>query len=175
VSRDFARTAFEPAAGTEPGRPRDSWFRAALKILLVVAVMPVLALGVYLVAGSGSAGAIAFGPAGVDCAGGGNAGVFMAGEPVFAAIEVERTAQPGELLTVRLVGGTTVISEVESSFEGTGPCDRRRIDAGPLEPGRYRVLYFLGEELIADGDFEVIARTGGAAMEPGRTRALSPG
>jgi hypothetical protein len=167
VDRDFAPTPWEPLPVDDHPRPRRGWKRAAALLVGLFVVLPLITFGGYSLAMSNAAGKVAFGSSSVACTLGGPTSVFTEGEPIFAAVILERGVTPGEILTIRLQEGGGTVGTFNYAVQATGNCHTKQIDNGVLGPGSYRLTYSVGEEVLAGGDFEIreaAVPSGGTSM-----------
>jgi hypothetical protein len=155
VDRDFTPTPWEPLPVDEHARPRQSWTGAGLRLVLILGALTLVTFGGYYLAVSSGSGKVTFGTRAVECTLGDAAAAFPSGSTIYAAVILQRGVSPGEVLTMRLMRGGTALVELEYPIEQAGTCDTQLIDEGLLAPGRYRVTYTVGDELLAEGTFEI--------------------
>ena len=155
MDRDFSRTPWEPEPIDESTLPGRGWKRTLLVLGLAFVIGPLVLFGARLFLTHSISGTVTFSSLASDCASNRGVDTFTAGVPVYATVVLERGVSPGEVFTVRLLRGDDVLSSAEFTVESAGNCSSDLVDRGTLPAGNYRVTYSAGDELLAEGTFEV--------------------
>lgn len=155
MERDFARPYYEPEPVDESPRPKQSWKRAIIVLLAVLVGVPLITFVPQILLRQAASGKVTFGSSVLECRLDGQSSTFASGAPVYGVVLFERGVSPGDVVTVRLLGGDTELATTSFGVIGAGTCESELFSDGSLPPGLYRVTYSSGDELLAEGSFTV--------------------
>jgi hypothetical protein len=152
--------------GTAVVLARVSAGRSAVVVGLVGAA---LAAGVAIVAMGGirfieetapliaAQGTVAFGTAGEGCTVEGAVTRFAVGDEVHLAAVLRRELAAGDTIVVRIFIDGELADEATNTFADAAQCVYGAVPTDGMPAGRYRLEYSEGSEVLASGEFDLVA------------------
>lgn len=132
-------------------------------VLVGVVIAAIIAVGyvAFTVMGSqardAQRGTVEFGTGGSECNVEGRSATFPSGgASIYEVAHLAREVQAGEVVTFRVSQDGTELASVPRTFDATGDCLGGTLPGALLTPGRYRVEYLAGSEILASGEFDVV-------------------
>lgn len=142
------------AGGTRRGR------RLVL-VGIVIAAIVIIGYIAFTVLGSqareAQRGTVEFGTGGAACDVEGRSSSFPSGvASIYEVAHLAREVQAAEVVTFRVSLDGTQVASVPRTFDASGDCFGGTLPGELLTPGRYRVEYLVGAELLASGEFDIV-------------------
>lgn len=102
-------------------------------------------------------GDVLFGTAREDCAVKGVSTRFTVGQEVHSAAKLHRWLAAGEEVALRASIGGVQLPEVQETYPSPVTCIFDGFATDQLPPGHYRMEYVAGSEVLATGEFDLVA------------------
>lgn len=132
-------------------------------VLVGVAIAAILAIG-YIAftfldsqARDALRGTVEFGTGGAACDVEGRGSSFPSGvASVYEVAHLTRVVEAAEVVTFQVSLDGAQVASVPRTFDESGDCFGGTLPGELLTPGRYRIEYLVGAELLASGEFDIV-------------------
>jgi hypothetical protein len=104
-------------------------------------------------------GTVQFGTGGSGCDVTGDATTFAPGQDIHVVANLSRDVKAGEVLAVEITHDGIAEAPSSRTLDATANCISGTLPSTVLQPARYRIVYSVGSEVVARGEFVVSGTT----------------